>query len=41
MKFIEDTTTKDYNDEYIGRVGRAMVPKDILSIERFVRAKVL
>ena len=39
---LSDTTTKDYHDEYLGSLEvRKMDPNDILSIERFVCAKVL
>ena len=37
---ISDTTTRDYNESYLGAVGRKLEEKDVVSIERFVMAKV-
>ncbi|KAL7531189.1 hypothetical protein ACHAXR_003888 [Thalassiosira sp. AJA248-18] len=37
---ISDTAPEDYNDTYLKSVGRKLDEKDILSMERFVVAKV-
>jgi methyltransferase (TIGR00027 family) len=37
---ISDTTTRDYNESYLGAMGRKLEEKDVVSIERFVMATV-
>jgi len=38
---LYDTTARDYNDKYMSPLGRQMKAEDVLSVERFVVAKIL
>ena len=38
---MEDTTTKDYNEAYMAPLDRRMEPESIVSVERYVVARVL
>lgn len=38
---MSDTTQEDHNDTYLKHAGRQLGQEDLLSIERFVVAKVL
>lgn len=40
-QLLSDTDVKDYNDKYLEPVGRKLEDKDLLTMERFVVAKVL